>query len=101
MVHPALQRFDAPRPPERLDPPLQALWWLRKGDLLPGPEWERAHQICQSAEGDKPYDWVHALAHLIEGDEANAHYWFRRVGEARAGATTAEEWHHIADRLGG
>ena len=99
MAHSALAHFEGDQPPDGLEPPLQALWWLRKGDLQPGPEWDRAHQICQHAEGEKAHDWVHALVHLIEGDEANAHYWFRRAGEARVGKNAAEEWHHIADRL--
>lgn len=72
--------FSLPEPPTDLSPPLQAVWWLRKGDLKLGPEWERAHTICQSAEGTSAYDWVHALCHLIEGDHGNADYWFRRAG---------------------
>ena len=43
--------FDAAEPPAALAPPLQALWWLKKGGLATGPEWERAHEICQAAEG--------------------------------------------------
>ena len=43
--------FDTPEPPATLSPPLQALWWLKKGGLATGPEWERAHAICQTAEG--------------------------------------------------
>ena len=83
---------------ESLSPPLQALWWLRKGGLAVGAEWKKAHDICQTREGDPAYDLVHALAHWIEGDRGNAAYWYRRVGDTRA-ATIAEEWERIVGKL--
>lgn len=86
-------------PPADMDPALKALWWLRKGNMLTGPEWERAHEICQASEGVKEFDWIHALAHWIEGDASNADYWYRRAGEVRGGADPAAEWDHIAERL--
>lgn len=89
---------DAPDP--SLPPPLQALWWLRKGGFGVGPEWEKAHAICQTAEGTPAYDVVHALAHWIEGDESNARYWYRRVGPGRASSIPAE-WQRIAALLDG
>jgi hypothetical protein len=79
-------------------PPLQALWWLREGKLAMGPEWQKAHEICQTREGDPSYDLVHALAHWIEGDEANARYWYKRVDGGRA-ATIEAEWQRIAGKL--
>lgn len=99
MTSPVLANFDADAPPSSLDPPLQALWWLRKGGLRTGPEWERAHEISQAREGDKDHDWVHALVHLIEGDTGNAAYWFRRAGEARACDSLEDEWQHIFEQL--
>ncbi len=81
-------------PPPGLSRPQAALWWLRQGNLAVGPEWQKAHQLCQMQEGDPRHDLVHALAHWIEGDEANAAYWYRRVGTGRA-ATIAEEWQRI------
>jgi hypothetical protein len=84
---------DAPDP--SLPPPLQALWWLKKGEFALGREWNTAHSICQTAEGTPAYDLVHALAHWIEGDESNASYWYRRVGPGRAATITAE-WERIA-----
>jgi hypothetical protein len=85
-------------PDAHLTPPLQALWWLKKGSLVMGPEWEKAHAICQQDEGNPSYDIVHALAHWIEGDESNAAYWYRRVGGQKA-ETIAEEWERIAGEL--
>lgn len=63
-----------------------------------GAEWDKAHAICQSREGDGAYDLVHALAHWIEGDMGNAGYWYRRVGGSRAGTIEAE-WRRIAATL--
>ncbi len=84
--------------PDSLTPPLQALWWLKKGGLAMGTEWQKAHDICQTAEGQHDYDLVHALAHWIEGDMGNASYWYRRVGEQRA-ADIPSEWNRIAAKL--
>ena len=84
--------FGAAEPPAGLPAPLQALWWLKKGGLRPGPEWERAHAICQTAEGTPAYDRAHALAHLVEGDRGNADYWFRRAGARPAAGDLEAEW---------
>ena len=69
--------------------------WFRKG-----PEWQKAHGLCQMQEGDRAHDLVHALAHWIEGDEANAAYWYRRVGGGRA-PTIVAEWQRISTELQG
>jgi hypothetical protein len=87
-------------PDAGLSPPVQALWWLAKGDCKLGPEWERAHEICQTAEGDRDHDLVHALAHLIEGDRFNSDYWYRRAGSKRSHEDPAQEWAVVAKALG-
>ena len=56
---------------DRLSPPQQALQFLKQGAFKLGPEWDKAHAICQTAEGTFEYDLVHALAHWIEGDMGN------------------------------
>jgi hypothetical protein len=84
--------------PSHLSAPLRALWWLKKGKLVMGPEWEKAHQLCQQDEGDYAHDLVHALVHWIEGDSFNSGYWYRRAGDKRA-ATIPEEWERIATKL--
>ena len=91
--------FQTSAPSRELSQPLQALWWLKKGDFKLGDAWEQAHGICQTAEGQKAYDWVHALAHWIEGDEGNSDYWYRRVGEERTSDDPGIEWDHIAAQL--
>ncbi len=93
--------LDATDPPAGLSRPLQALWWLKKGGLATGPEWEHAHGICQEAEGTPAYDRVHALAHWIEGDRSNSDYWYRRAGAGRGGEDPAAEWAHQVAALGG
>lgn len=91
--------FAASEPPRDLSKPLQALWWLKKGDLRVGPEWEMAHNICQAGEGQKPFDWIHALGHWIEADLGNSDYWYRRAGEKRTKPSVAEEWEHLVENL--
>ena len=86
-------------PPDDLAPAMQALWWLKKGGLIMGVEWKKAHEICQRSEGNPDCDLVHALAHWIEGDDGNAGYWYRRVG-AKPAATVAAEWERIAVKIG-
>ena len=82
-------------PPPDCTVPQQALWWLKKGGFAMGPEWKKAHALCQQKEGTREYDLVHALSHWIEGDDSNAAYWYRRVGGGRA-ATIADEWERVA-----
>jgi hypothetical protein len=94
-----LQDFSTPEPPAGLTPPQQALWWLRKGGFVVGDAWDRAHERCQSAEGTRAYDHVHALAHRIEGDDSNADYWYRRAGAERVGPDVAAEWEHMANTV--
>ena len=98
MANPQLLNITGSTAPARLSPPLQALWWLRKGGLAMGPEWQKAHGLCQEKEGDHDYDLVHALVHWIEGDASNASYWYRRTGQQRA-ADIESEWTRIAGVL--
>jgi len=74
---------------------LVSLDLLRKCEFLPSAEMEKAHQICQDHEGSSLYDWVHALIHRIEGDDANAAYWYRCAGKTRHPGSIAEEWRII------
>ncbi len=61
--------------PPGLTPPLVALWHAARG------EWDAAHGIAQTREGEPSYDWVHAHLHRVEGDLGNAGYWYRRAGK--------------------
>lgn len=75
-----------PQPPAGVHPVLQALWHDANG------EWEQAHTVAQSREGDPPYDRLHAYLHRKEGDRFNASYWYRRVGEPFFTGSLDEEW---------
>ncbi len=90
--------FEREEPAANLPRPLQALWWLGKGKLKTGDEWQKAHALCQQREGDPRHDLVHALAHWIEGDESNSAYWYRRAGASPA-ATIEAEWRRLAELL--
>lgn len=98
-MHSQLTDTDEAEPSPDLTAPQQALWWIRKGDFQLGDGWHKAHEICQGAEGSREFDLIHALVHLIEGDHANAAYWYRRAGEEQKSADPKEEWAHIAGRL--
>lgn len=56
-------------------------------------EWDAAHEACQSMEGDKTADWLHAVLHKIEGDEQNSRYWYSRSGQ------NYESWSNVQDEL--
>ncbi|NJO36297.1 MAG: hypothetical protein HC871_00210 [Rhizobiales bacterium] len=58
-----------------------ALIALQEEGAKPGAAWQRAHQLAQGHEGEPAYDRLHALVHRIEGDAANAAYWYRRAAE--------------------
>ena len=74
------------------EPALVALWWAAKGN------WEGAHEIVQ-AESDANSAWVHAYLHRVEGDLANAGYWYRQAGQPAAKDSVDAEWERIVSAL--
>ena len=80
-------------PPTHLSLPLQALWQDAKGN------WDAAHKLVQSDEGEAKADWVHAYLHRKEGDLSNAGYWYRRAGKVTSQQTLTEEWQAIVQAL--
>jgi hypothetical protein len=80
------------RPPPRLAPALVGLWWEAKGD------WERAHAAIMDEAG-KGCAWVHAYLHRVEGDLANARYWYGQAGKAPPSGKLGAEWDSIAREL--
>jgi len=79
-------------PPAGLSSALQALWWDARGD------WARAHE-CAQAQADTDGCWTHAYLHRVEGDLANAGYWYRRAGRPPATGPLEAEWRAIATAL--
>jgi hypothetical protein len=65
---------------------LQAVEHLRQGD------WQAAHAIVQKDERSPLACWLHGIVHLMEGDAANARYWYRLADRPfPAGADVAAE----------
>ena len=88
----ASTKLDAP--PSGLSAPLIGLWWMAKGD------WNKAHSAVDDEEG-KTAAWVHAHLHRVEGDLANAGYWYRQAGKPVSQAPLDKEWTEIATALVG
>jgi hypothetical protein len=55
---------------------------VRAVDLALAGNWTGAHEIVQRDETDPTFCWAHAVLHKIEGDAANARYWYRLAGQA-------------------
>jgi hypothetical protein len=65
-------------------------------------DWQAAHLIAQEHEDDTRANWLHAVVHRMEGDLANARYWYRRVGrELREDVSADQELREIRAALGG
>ena len=79
-------------PPAGLPAAGEALWWAGKD------AWDKAHAIVMDAD-DKNCAWVHAYLHRVEGDLANARYWYRQAEKPVATGELAAEWRVIAEAL--
>jgi hypothetical protein len=59
---------------------------ISAGDLqkaiahLEANDWQAAHDIVQRDEDSLLTRWAHGIVHLMEGDDANARYWFGQAG---------------------
>jgi hypothetical protein len=87
------QSLNTATPSTDLPLALQALWQDAKGD------WDAAHKLCQTREGEPSCDWVHAYLHRKEGDLSNAGYWYRRAGRPVSAQSLEQEWESIAQAL--
>ena len=67
--------------------------------LALGGDWQAAHLIAQKYEDDDVASWIHAVVHRMEGDLANAGYWYRRAREAPARGSLDAEWEALVRRL--
>jgi hypothetical protein len=59
--------------------------------LLAAGDWKAAHAIVQDDEESRLSCWAHGIVHLMEGDAANARYWYRRAGRAFRGDVSIED----------
>ena len=64
--------------------PAAALSCLAAGD------WNGAHALVQD-DASPEAAWVHAHLHRVEGDLANARYWYRRANRPEATDSLEEE----------
>lgn len=78
-----------PEPPTGVHPVLKGLWYDANEN------WEQAHNIAQSREGEPSYDRLHAYLHRKEGDRFNANYWYRRAGATFFPGSLDEEWNAL------
>ena len=63
-------------------------------------DWQAAHLIAQGHEDERLADWIHAVAHRMEGDLGNALYWYGRCGRAQTEQLAVErELRLIRDEL--
>ena len=49
-------------------------------ELLQAGDWRAAHEIVQRDEAGELACWAHGIVHMMEGDAANARYWYRAAG---------------------
>jgi hypothetical protein len=82
----------AKAPPDDLDAPLRAMWYAANGD------WSTGHGLAQ-AENGAAAARVHAYLHRVEGDLANAGYWYRRAGQPVCTQALPDEWTAIVRAL--
>ena len=67
--------------------------------LIEAGDWRGAHERVQDDPSPEAA-WVHAHLHRIEGDLANAGYWYRRAGKPVASGDLDEERQAIVRLLG-
>ena len=84
--------LDRDQPPPFATTMLRALWHGLRGD------WDAAHELAQ-AQDDAQGAWVHAWLHRIEGDLANADYWYHRAHRPSRRDDTRAEGLEIATAL--
>lgn len=56
---------------------LKALWYTAHD------QWDTAHKLVQD-DPSPDCAWVHAHLHRVEGDLANARYWYQQAGKKPA-----------------
>ena len=67
-------------------------------ELARAGQWHDAHRLVQG-NADPLSCAIHAYLHRVEGDEANAHYWYRRAGRQPVTLSLDEEWQTLAAQV--
>jgi hypothetical protein len=69
--------------------------------LLAAGDWQAAHEIVQEDEESRLSCWAHGIVHLMEGDVANAGYWYRLAGRVlREDVSIGDEVAALSAELG-
>jgi len=61
---------------------------LRGLALLESGDWNGAHAIAQ-ADPSTLGSWLHGIVHMVEPDQSNSMYWYRRAGRPFPGMDAA------------
>ena len=86
------QSLQEVHPPKYLSVYLESLWFDAKG------YWEKAHDLVDDLPGVDAAR-VHAYLHRVEGDEANASYWYSQAGEKKPSYSKEEEWEILVNQF--
>lgn len=78
------QSLASAAPPADLPLQLQSLWHLLRSN------WAEAHRVVQEVE-TADVAWMHAHLHRVEGDLANAGYWYGKAGREAFSGELQEE----------
>lgn len=86
------QSLQEAHPPKNMSVYLDSLWYEGKGN------WKKAHDLVDDLPGAEAAR-VHAYLHRVEGDRANADYWYRRAGTTMPSGTQEEEWELLVSQF--
>ena len=67
-------------------------------DLAKEGKWDEAHRLIQEYSDERSC-LIHGYLHRVEGDSANANYWYRRAGEVMPDNTLEEEWKRLHELM--
>jgi len=73
---------------------------LKALSLAASGDWDGAHTLVQD-DSSSEAAWVHAHLHRVEGDRANARYWYGRAGRPEASGDLEAERRQIEQALAG
>ena len=77
---------------------LMSKYHLKALELARENKWDESHALIQQYD-DELANLIHAYLHRVEGDTANANYWYRRAGEENPGNSTKEELNDLFTRV--
>ncbi len=66
--------------------------------LIQNDDWDAAHRLIQSYS-DPLSCQIHGHLHRMEGDLANARYWYQRAGLSMPDNTLGEELENLISKL--